>query len=106
MLEACVNETAAVAAAQGARINPTAPLADLEQAHADLGSSMQRDIAAGREPELDAIAGAVLRAAARHGLSCPTVARLSGQIAARARIPVPRASVYTGGLTGSDGPGA
>ena len=27
---------------------------------------MQRDIAAGREPELDAIAGAVLRAAARH----------------------------------------
>jgi hypothetical protein len=50
---------------------------------------MQRDIAAGREPELDAIAGAVLRAAARHGIACPTIERLSAQIAARAGVPVP-----------------
>ena len=39
---------------------------------------MQRDIAAGREPELDAIAGAVLRAGVRHGLRCPTVEWLAG----------------------------
>ncbi len=44
---------------------------------------MQRDIAAGREPELDAIPGAVLRAAARLGLSCPTIERLHQEIAAR-----------------------
>jgi 2-dehydropantoate 2-reductase len=43
---------------------------------------MQRDIAAGREPELDAIPGAVLRAAARHGLSCPTIASLYDRIRA------------------------
>ena len=54
----------------------------LDEAHEGLGSSMQRDLAAGREPELDAIPGAVLRAAARHGLSCPTIASLYEQIAA------------------------
>src|SRR5690606_7471498 len=66
VLEACVRETAAVANADGARIDPAATLAELDEAHATLGSSMRRDIAAGREPELDAIAGAVLRAGARH----------------------------------------
>jgi 2-dehydropantoate 2-reductase len=84
-LEACVIEGAAVANADGARIDPTARLAELDDAHAELGSSMQRDIAAGREPELDAIPGAVLRAAARHGLQCPTIARLQTQI--RLRLP-------------------
>jgi 2-dehydropantoate 2-reductase len=50
---------------------------------------MQRDIAAGREPELDAIAGAVIRAAARHNLRCPTVRWLTGRVAGRAGIPAP-----------------
>ena len=90
-LERCVAETAAVANADGAQIDPAQPLGELDGAHADLGSSMQRDLAAGREPELDAIAGAVLRAAARHGLRCPTVERLSIQIAARAGVPAPPA---------------
>jgi 2-dehydropantoate 2-reductase len=52
---------------------------------------MQRDIAAGREPELDAIAGAVLRAGRRLGLECPTIARLSRRIAERAGVPAPAA---------------
>jgi 2-dehydropantoate 2-reductase len=82
-LEGCIFETAAVANADGAQIEPRARLAELDEAHPGLRSSMQRDIAAGREPELDAIPGAVLRAAGRHGLECPTVARLSAQIAAR-----------------------
>jgi 2-dehydropantoate 2-reductase len=82
-LEACIFETAAVANADGAQIEPRDRLAELDEAHPGLGSSMQRDIAAGREPELDAIPGAVLRAAGRHGLECPTVARLSAQIAER-----------------------
>jgi 2-dehydropantoate 2-reductase len=81
-LEGCINEAAAVANADGARIDAAARLAELDDAHPELGSSMQRDIAAGRDPELDAIPGAVLRAAARHGLACPTVERLIAQIAA------------------------
>jgi 2-dehydropantoate 2-reductase len=79
----CIEETAAVANADGASIDPASTLAELEEAHAGLGSSMQRDLAAGREPELDAIAGAVLRAAARHGLECPTVERLAAAIERR-----------------------
>jgi ketopantoate reductase len=50
---------------------------------------MQRDIAAGRTPELDAIPGSVLRAAARHGIQCPTIGRLVAMIATRAGVPLP-----------------
>ena len=82
-LEACIREAAAVANADGAQIEPDKPLQELDDAHAELGSSMQRDIAAGREPELDAIAGSVLRCAARHGLECPTIAGLASQVADR-----------------------
>jgi 2-dehydropantoate 2-reductase len=38
-------------------------------------SSMQRDAAAGRPIELDAIGGAVVRAATRHGIAVPVTAR-------------------------------
>lgn len=86
-LIACIEEAAAVAAVDGATVDPAYTLAELEDAHAELGSSMQRDLAAGREPELDAIPGSVLRAAARHGLSCPTIAALAGEIARRAGLP-------------------
>jgi 2-dehydropantoate 2-reductase len=85
VLEACIEETAAVARAEGAALDTRDTLNELERAHAELGSSMQRDLAAGRQPELDAIAGAVIRAGARHGLPCPTVARLRDEIAARIR---------------------
>jgi 2-dehydropantoate 2-reductase len=88
-LEACINEATAVANAEGASLDPADPLGELNEAHAELGSSMQRDIAAGRTPELDAIPGAVLRAAKRHGLECPMIARLATQIAERAGIAAP-----------------
>lgn len=89
-LEAVVRETVAVAVADGAQIESDRVMAELDATHATLGSSMQRDIAAGRPPELDAIPGAVLRAADRDGLSCPTIERLVGQIAARAGVGLPR----------------
>ncbi len=90
-LVACIVEAVAVANADGATIDPAVPLAELDAAHAGLGSSMQRDLAAGREPELDAIAGSVLRAGTRLRLQCPTIARLSAEIAARAGMPAPAA---------------
>jgi 2-dehydropantoate 2-reductase len=88
-LEAAVREAAAVARAEGAVVDPDATMGELDDAHAELRSSMQRDIAAGRAPELDAIPGAVLRAAARHGLACPTVERLAAAAASRAGVPAP-----------------
>jgi 2-dehydropantoate 2-reductase len=86
-----IEEACAVGRAEGAEdVDPQRALAELELAHDTLGSSMQRDIAAGRPPELDAIPGAILRAAARHELACPTIERLMGMIAARAGvIPAP-----------------
>jgi 2-dehydropantoate 2-reductase len=89
-LVGAIEEASAVAQAEGARdVDPATALAELEAAHATLGSSMQRDIAARREPELDAIPGSVLRAGARHGLACPTIERLVTMIAERAGVPVP-----------------
>ncbi len=88
-LEGCIAEGAAVARAEGADIDPAVPQRELEEAHPELSSSMQRDIAAGHAPELDAIAGAVLRAGDRHGLQCPTIAELAGLIAKRAGIAPP-----------------
>jgi len=79
-----IEESCAAGQAEGAEdVNPQKALDELERAHETLGSSMQRDIAAGREPEVDAIPGAVLRAAKRHGLQCPTIERLVAMILAR-----------------------
>lgn len=78
-----IEEGCAVARAEGAWIPAEDPLGELTAAHDTLGSSMQRDIAAGRPPELDAIPGAVLRAAARHDIGCPTIERLVRMIEER-----------------------
>jgi 2-dehydropantoate 2-reductase len=88
-LVGAIEEGCAVAAAEGASIDAADPLGELSAAHATLGSSMQRDIAAGRPPELDAIPGAVLRAGARHSVECPTIERLVERIAKRAGVPAP-----------------
>jgi 2-dehydropantoate 2-reductase len=89
-LVSAIEEACAVARAEGADdVDPVTALAELDRAHDALGSSMQRDIAAGRPPELDAIPGSVLRAAARHGLQCPTIERLVAMIADRAGIAPP-----------------
>jgi 2-dehydropantoate 2-reductase len=89
-LVGAIEEACAVGGAEGAGdVDPERALGELELAHDTLGSSMQRDIAAGREPELDAIPGAILRVAARHDLPCPTIERLVAAIAARAGVPAP-----------------
>jgi len=83
-LVGAIEESCAAGQAEGAEdVNPQKAIDELERAHETLGSSMQRDIAAGREPEVDAIPGSVLRAAARHGLECPTIERLVAMIHAR-----------------------
>jgi 2-dehydropantoate 2-reductase len=79
-----VTETVAVAVAEGAQLEAADTIAELDAAHPELGSSMQRDLRAGRAPELDAIAGAVLRAGGHHGLRCPTVQWLAERVALRA----------------------
>ncbi|MCD7439565.1 2-dehydropantoate 2-reductase [Streptomyces lincolnensis] len=75
-LTALVEETAAVSAASGGPADPAQALARYDAFPAATKSSMQRDAEAGRPLELDAIGGALLRAAERHGVEAPVTARV------------------------------
>lgn len=83
--EAVAREVVAVANAEGAGIPPDRPLRELAGLGAGASSSLRADVAAGApDHELDAIGGAVLRAAGRHGLPVPVTAALVDRVAARA----------------------
>jgi 2-dehydropantoate 2-reductase len=89
-LTQAVIEAAAVAQAEGAPVDPSIAFDDLARFEPGLGSSMARDIAAGRASELDAIAGAVIRAARRRGIVVPTIEALVAEVAQRAGVAPPR----------------
>jgi 2-dehydropantoate 2-reductase len=81
-LEEAVDETCAVARADGVDLTP--------EAHGmppALTSSTARDIAAGRPSELDAITGAAVRAAHRLGISAPVLEGLLDEAEAVCRAP-------------------
>jgi 2-dehydropantoate 2-reductase len=80
-LEACTRELARVAAAEGVDVDADATIARYAQIGA-LRSSMQKDRAAGLPLELDAIGGAALRGARRHGIDAPATAELVALIEA------------------------
>jgi 2-dehydropantoate 2-reductase len=67
-LEGCVSEACAVGAAEGAEVSPEPILAALGRMPDGFRSSMQKDVAAGRSPELEAIAGPILRGGTEHGI--------------------------------------
>ena len=75
-LTALVEETAAVSRASGGPADPAQALARYDAFPPQTKSSMQRDAEAGRPLELDAIGGALLRTAERHGVSVPVTARV------------------------------
>jgi 2-dehydropantoate 2-reductase len=84
-VEACLREVAAVAKGEGALIDPDAVLAFIRSLPGHMRSSMQKDVEQGRAPELDAIGGAVLRAAARHGIEVPVTRELVEAVKTRSR---------------------
>ena len=81
-LEECVNEACAVGVAEGAEVAPEPILAALEGAPDGFRSSMQKDVAAGRQPELDAIAGPILRGGSEHGIDVSATSALADRIVA------------------------
>ncbi|AKN69321.1 2-dehydropantoate 2-reductase [Streptomyces sp. PBH53] len=81
-LEALVAETAAVGRACGTPADPAQALARYDAFPPATKSSMQRDAEAGRPLELDAIGGALLRAADRHGVPVPVTERLVRELRA------------------------
>jgi 2-dehydropantoate 2-reductase len=67
-LQQCIREIAAIAAAEGVVVDANGLIVAIESMPPGLRSSMQKDREAGRPTEIDAIGGAVLRTAERHGL--------------------------------------
>jgi 2-dehydropantoate 2-reductase len=81
-LEQCVIEACAVGAAEGAEVAPEPILTALEGLPNCFRSSMQKDVAAGRVPELDAIAGPILRGGSEHGIEVPATRSLVNRVLA------------------------
>ena len=79
----CQEEVAAVARAVGAHIDAELLRTLMASAPAETRSSMQKDVEAGREPELDAIAGPILRGGLQHGIPVPNTDELARLVAAR-----------------------
>jgi 2-dehydropantoate 2-reductase len=86
---AVVGEVARVARAAGATVEVGAIVRFLDGLPEGMKSSMQRDAEAGRAMELDAIGGAVLRTAKRHGIAVPLTEALVAELRARVEGPAP-----------------
>ena len=82
-LEACVREACAVALAEGAKVDAESVIASMMKMPANMRSSMQKDVEKGRAPELDAIAGPILRGALRHRIEVPTAKKLVAAVERR-----------------------
>jgi 2-dehydropantoate 2-reductase len=75
-MEAGVYEACAVAAATGTRLDPATFIRFFDMFPPGARSSMQKDVAAGNPPELEGIAGPILRLAQEHGLDVPVTREL------------------------------
>ena len=82
-LEGAAAEACAIALADGAGVETATVIEALHAFPAPMRSSMQKDLAAGRPPELDAIAGPIVRGGARHGIDVPYTKGLVAELAKR-----------------------
>jgi len=83
LMEECVREACAAANAAGAGLDPEVTIRILGNAPPAMRSSMQKDVDAGRRPELDAIAGPILRSAEARGVAAPATAKLVEEVEQR-----------------------
>jgi 2-dehydropantoate 2-reductase len=79
----CIREASAVAVAESAKIDAEAVIAAVTKMPGNMRSSMQKDVEQGKTPELDAIAGPILRGAQRHGIEVPTTKKLVAEVERR-----------------------
>jgi len=79
-LEAVTREVAAVGTASGTPLDATVVLEYFDKTPQGGRSSMQKDVAAGKPPELDGIAGPILRIAKDHGIDVPVTRELVDMI--------------------------
>lgn len=79
-LRATVREVGAVATAEGAKVDVEDTLANIESMPGGMKASMQVDVEAGRQPELDAIGGPIVRGGKAHGIPTPVTNELIDMI--------------------------
>ena len=79
----CIREASAVAVAEGAKLDADAVIASVVKMPGNMRSSMQKDVEQGKPPELDAIAGPIVRGARRHGIAIPATKELVGMVERR-----------------------
>src|SRR5580658_7004281 len=84
---ACLREACAVAVAEGAKIDADAVIAGVMKMPGNMRSSMQKDVEQHKTPELDAIAGPILRGAQKHGIEVPATKKLVAAVERRAGYP-------------------
>jgi 2-dehydropantoate 2-reductase len=82
-LESAVREACAVAAAEGASVDQARILTTIESLPPTMQSSMQKDVSAGRTPELDAIGGPIIRGGKTHGIDVVATRQLVATIGDR-----------------------
>jgi 2-dehydropantoate 2-reductase len=80
--ERTMREACAVAGAEGADVEEAGVLKTAAGLGDGFGTSMQRDRAAGRPTELEALAGPIQRAGRRHGIATPATDELRRRIEA------------------------
>jgi 2-dehydropantoate 2-reductase len=81
--ESCVREACAVATAEGAKVDANTVFARMSRAPYGMRSSMQKDVDQGNPPELDAIAGPIIRAGDRYGIPVEATRQFVNAVAAR-----------------------
>jgi len=86
-LEDGIREACAVSTATGTPLDASAFIELLDKISPNGRSSMQKDVAAGNPPELDAIAGPILRGAREHGLAAPVTHDLAALIQGKTALP-------------------
>ena len=79
-LDSAVGEACAVAKADGAQIDVAKLQETFDSLPPGMRSSMQKDLAAGRQLELDAIGGPIVRGGERYGIAVPTTIDLIATI--------------------------
>jgi 2-dehydropantoate 2-reductase len=79
-LGSAIGEACAVANASGAEVDAAPILTAIGSGPPGMRSSMQKDLVAGRELELDAIGGPIVRGGERYGIDVSTVVKLMAEI--------------------------
>lgn len=89
----CVREACAIAVAEQAKVDPEVVIAGASKMPPAMRSSMQKDVVQGNAPELDAIAGPILRGAVRHRIPVPATQKLAAAVEQRSAEHRSRASL-------------